>query len=322
HRPFCALCARRGVCSLRPRRNLRARVSGPRGLPPNRRPARRRCGRRGARASRGARRFCRVARQSRKTKHGLVHARRAPHAARGAGVDGQRRDDRQRLDQPARRAEQSRRAGRAPLRIAVSGDGDSLARDRMSIAGTEPSAVPHIRPVRLGPQDVHVERRADGTLLLTSPQPLALYPTKITERLEFWAREAPDRIFMAQRDDTGAWRTVTYAQALRHARAIGTTLLRRGLSAERPVVILSGNSIEHALIALGALYAGIPHAPVSPAYSLVSADFSRLRAIIDLLTPGLVLAADGAAFAHAVAAVVPESAEVVVSRNAPHGRRA
>jgi feruloyl-CoA synthase len=192
----------------------------------------------------------------------------------------------------------------------------------MSIAGKEPSTAPRIRPVRLGPQDVHVERRADGTLLLTSPQPLAPYPAKITERLEFWAREAPDRVFMAQRGNEGAWRTVTYAQALRHARAIGAALLRRGLSAERPVVIFSGNSIEHALLALGALYAGIPHVPVSPAYSLVSSDFGRLRAIVDLLTPGLVFATDGAAFSRAIAAAVPESAEVVVARNAPHGRRA
>jgi feruloyl-CoA synthase len=191
----------------------------------------------------------------------------------------------------------------------------------MSIAGTEPSAVPRIRPVRLGPQDVQVERRADGALLLTSPQPLAPYPTKITERLEFWARETPTRAFMAQRDDTGAWRTVTYAQALRHARAIGAALLQRGLSADRPVVILSGNSIEHALIALGALYAGIPHAPVSPAYSLVSGDFARLRAIIDLVTPGLVFVADGAAFARAIAAAIPEGAEVVAAPNGPPGRR-
>ena len=99
-------------------------------------------------------------------------------------------------------------------------------------------------------------------------------PTKLTERLEHWAKAAPDRIFMAQRDGSGGWRTVTYAQALEQARAHRRGAARRAISrAERPIVILSGNDIEHALLALGALYVGIPHAPISPAYSLVSSDF-------------------------------------------------
>jgi feruloyl-CoA synthase len=177
-----------------------------------------------------------------------------------------------------------------------------------------------LRQVTLGPQDVIVEKRADGSMLLRSPQPLGPYPTKITERLVYWAKQAPDRVLFAQRDATGAWRTVTYAQALQQARAIGQALLARNLSAERPIAILSGNDIEHALLALGALYAGIPHAPISPAYSLVSSDLARLRSIFELVTPGLVFAADGNAFARAIQSVVPADVEVVVTRNPTQGR--
>jgi len=177
------------------------------------------------------------------------------------------------------------------------------------------SSTAPLRKVALGPQDVIVETRADGCLLLRSPQALGPYPNKITERLVHWAEVAPDRILFAQRDAQGAWRKVTYAQALEQARAIGEALLARNLSAERPIAILSGNDIEHALLALGALYASIPYAPISPAYSLVSTDFGRLRSIIELITPGLIFAADGSAFARAIEAVVPNDVEVVVTRN-------
>ncbi len=164
----------------------------------------------------------------------------------------------------------------------------------MSDAAAVMAPRPRIRPVTLGPQDVTVDHRSDGAMLLRSPQPLGRYPDKLTERLEFWAAETPGQVFLAQRDANGDWRTVTYEQALEFARRIGEALLARNLSAERPLVILSGNDIEHALLALGALYAGIPHAPISPAYSLMSGDFGKLRAILKLLTPGLVFAADGA----------------------------
>jgi feruloyl-CoA synthase len=177
-----------------------------------------------------------------------------------------------------------------------------------------------MRPVRLGPRDVVVDRRPDGTIHLRSPHPLPPYPVKITERLEHWAAVAPERTFLAQRDATGGWRKVSYAQALDQARRIGAALLERNLSAERPVVILSGNDIEHALLALGAMYVGIPYAPISPAYSLISSDFGKLRYIFDLLTPGLVFASDGAPFARAIAAVVPDNLEVVLAYNPLAGR--
>jgi feruloyl-CoA synthase len=172
-----------------------------------------------------------------------------------------------------------------------------------------------VRPVRLAPAEVVVDRRDDGIIHLRSPHALAPYPDKLTERLEHWAAATPDRVFMAQRDAAGGWRTITYAQTLASVRRIGEALLRRNLSAERPIVILSGNDLEHALLGLAANYVGIPYAPISPAYSLISNDFAKLRAIVDLLTPGLVFAADGAAYARAIAAVVPGDVEVVVARN-------
>ena len=192
----------------------------------------------------------------------------------------------------------------------------------MTVVSARSQTIAGTRRVNLGPQDVTAERRADGTILLRSPQPLGRYPGKLTERLEFWAAETPTKAFFAQRDRNGDWRTITYEQALEFARRIGQSLLERNLSAERPIVILSGNDIEHALLALAALYVGIPHAPISPAYSLMSGDFGKLRSIVDLLTPGLVFACDGNQFAKAIDAVVPDDVEVVVTRNAPERRPA
>ena len=178
------------------------------------------------------------------------------------------------------------------------------------------------RQVRLGPSEVVVEERADGFIHMRSPHPLGPYPTKLTERLEHWARQAPDRLLFAQRDDKGAWRGVTYAEALDRARRIGEALLRRPVSPERPIAILSGNDIEHGLLGLAALYIGVPYVPISPAYSLVSQDFGKLRHVLDLLTPGLVFAADGRAFERAMEAVVPPDVEMIVARNPPAKRRA
>ena len=182
-------------------------------------------------------------------------------------------------------------------------------------------AVAPLRAVRLAAPDCAVERRGDGTLLIRSRAELGPYPARITERLIHWAERTPQRVFMADRDPaSGGWRTITYAQTLAQVRAIGAALLRRDLSAERPLMILSGNDIEHALIGLAAVHVGIPYAPISPAYSLVSTDFGKLRQIVALLTPGLVFASDGAAFARAIDATVPAGIEIAVARHPPEGR--
>src|SRR5262245_49804860 len=183
----------------------------------------------------------------------------------------------------------------------------------------EAAAAP-MRAVQLGPRDVVAERRGDGTILLRSPHTLAPYPAKLTERLEHWAAAAPARTFLAQRAPSG-WRKLGYGETLTCVRRLGAALLERDLSPARPLVILSGNDIEHALIALAAMYVGVPYAPVSPAYALISNDFAKLKSIIDLLTPGLVFAADGQAYARAIAAALPPDVEVVVTRNPIPGRR-
>jgi feruloyl-CoA synthase len=115
---------------------------------------------------------------------------------------------------------------------------------------------------------------------------------------------------------------LTYADTLEGARRIGQALLDRGLSAERPLAILSGNDLEHALLALGAQHVGVPYAPISPAYSLVSNEFGKLREIIDLITPGLVFAASGSAYWAALEAAVPPDTEVAVMADPPPGRAA
>jgi feruloyl-CoA synthase len=177
------------------------------------------------------------------------------------------------------------------------------------------------RPVRLGKLDAVFTERPDGSLVVRNPEPLAPHPARLTERLEHWARTAPDRIYIARRAPGGGdWIRVTYAQAHARMRAIGAALLARGLSPERPIAILSGNGIEHALLALAALHVGIPYSAISVPYSLVSTDFGKLKHIIGLLEPGLVFVDDGALFAKAIAAAVPESAELVVLANPTNDR--
>ena len=189
-----------------------------------------------------------------------------------------------------------------------------------AIKDTGPAGSAQLRPVRLGALDAVLDRRADGTIHIRAAQSLDTFHGKLSEPLEHWAKAAPDRLFLAQRDAQDQWRKRSYAETLADVRRIGAALLRRGLSAERPLVILSGNDIEHALLALGAMYVGIPYAPISPAYSLMSNDFGKLRGIINLLTPGLVFANDGGPFARAIYETVPDEIELVVARN-PLGDR-
>jgi feruloyl-CoA synthase len=155
---------------------------------------------------------------------------------------------------------------------------------------------------RYAPPGVDVDRRADGSILLRSPQPPVRPARAVGEWLAQWAAAAPERTFLAERAGEG-WRRLSYREALDAARRIGQALLDRGLGAEQPVAILSDNGIDHALLALGAMHVGVPVAPVSPAYSLMSKDFAKLKAIVGLLRPGLVYCADPAKFAPALAAV-------------------
>ena len=157
-------------------------------------------------------------------------------------------------------------------------------------------------PLRFAPPQVNLDKRPDGSVLLRSPQRLGAYPRCVTEWLVHWSHAAPERVFLAERKGD-AWRKLSYRETYGAVRRIGQALLDRGLTAERPVAILSDNGIDHALMALGAMHVGIPAAPVSPAYSLMSQDFGKLKLIFKLLEPGLVYAADPQKFAAALAAV-------------------
>ena len=175
---------------------------------------------------------------------------------------------------------------------------------------------PAFRKVSLGPADVRVERDAGGRFLLRHPAPLGACPRRLTDRLLRWADEAPERSFVAKRRGDGAWRRISYAEALAAARSIGEAMLARGLSAERPLMILSENDLEHAMLALAALHVGVPYVPVSPAYSLVSRDYGRLRYVTELMSPGLVYAAD-ARYSAAVEAAVRPGTEVLWGNDYP-----
>ena len=177
-----------------------------------------------------------------------------------------------------------------------------------------------MRAVRMGPLEVTLERRADGALLVRPTAPISEFPPRLTDRLRHWAATAPDRTFLAARGASGAWRQVSYAETLAAVRSLGQALLDRGLSAEQPLVILSGNAIDHGLLALAALHVGVPYCPVSPAYSLLSRDFGKLRYAIELLTPGLVYAEDGQAYGAAIAAAVPPGIELAVGTHPPTSR--
>ncbi|HOB66890.1 feruloyl-CoA synthase [Ottowia sp.] len=193
----------------------------------------------------------------------------------------------------------------------------------MSNPQAAPKAPPKYRPLTFGVTRAEVREQPDGAQYVRAEQPLDAHAQRMSDRLIHWAREAPDRTFIAQRvrtadGKTGDWRHVTYAQALDAARRIGQALLDRGLSQERPVVVLSDNGIDHALLALGCIYAGVPFSPASPAYSTISKDYGKLRHVVDTLTPGLIWAEDGDRYGAAIAAVAPQGCEVAVSRHADH----
>jgi len=163
--------------------------------------------------------------------------------------------------------------------------------------------------LRYAPAEVHVEKRADGATILRSPQALKPYARAVGDWLLHWYERAPERTFIAERKGDG-WRRVSYRDALADARRIGQALLNLGLGPDKPVAILSDNSVDHALLALGAMHVGVPVAPISPAYSLMSKDFAKLRYIFELLKPGLVFAAEPDKFAPALAAVGATSTPV------------
>ncbi|NIY76495.1 feruloyl-CoA synthase [Thalassospira sp. HF15] len=176
-------------------------------------------------------------------------------------------------------------------------------------------AEPGLRPVRMGDTRVSVSKKDNGTIYIRSAETPDDYPRAITDKLDEWAEKTPDRLFLADRDKTGGWQKRSYLETRNEVRNLAQYLIGQDLSEDRPVLILSGNSLEHGLLALASMYAGIPYAPVSPAYSLISTDFAKLRHICDLLNPGLIFVDDGAKYAKALAAVMPKDARLLVLEN-------
>jgi len=175
------------------------------------------------------------------------------------------------------------------------------------------------RSLKFGIDKVKFRLNDQGVTYLEADQELEPYAKTITERFMHWAKIKPNETILAQRKvlesgQLGDWQKITYAQALQSARQIGQALLKRGLNAERPVLILSENSIDHALMALACIYVGIPYCPASPAYSTVSQDFEKLHHIIKTLTPGLVFAFDGEKYEKAILKAVSPETEVVISK--------
>jgi len=151
--------------------------------------------------------------------------------------------------------------------------------------------------------DVVSERAGDGTLLLRSAEPLGEHPLTVIHSLRARGHEEPGHVLVAERAQDGSWRTRTYGEAVKAAESIGQALLEMGLGPDRPLLILSGNGVDHLLMTLAAMTAGIPVAPVSVAYSLQSRDHARIRAVTELIKPGAVFADDAGRFAAALDAV-------------------
>jgi feruloyl-CoA synthase len=185
---------------------------------------------------------------------------------------------------------------------------------------------PQFRHLEFGVTRIERREAAHGVCYVKAENALLEPPVSLVERMAHWVQVQPDQTFMARRaapaqagQARGDWQHLTYAQAWGKARAIAQAFIDRGLSAERPVVILSENSLEHALMALGALIAGVAYVPASPPYSLVSQDYDKLHHIMRLCTPGLVFASD-ARYAKAIAATVPADCEVVLCEGDVPGR--
>ncbi|CAN7697030.1 feruloyl-CoA synthase [Pseudorhodoferax sp. LjRoot39] len=199
-----------------------------------------------------------------------------------------------------------------------------MTETRQAAAGSQGAAAPRFRAAPYGVTRGVLREGADGVRYLSAEGPLPHYAHRMNDRLVHWAATAPERTFIAQREQLadgsrGDWIRLSYSQFLARARCIAQALLQYGLSDERPVAILAENSLDHALVAFGCLLIGVPHCPVSTPYALVSKDYEKLRHVMRTLTPGLVFAAD-ARFGPAIAATVEPGVPVVLGTGRLEGR--
>jgi feruloyl-CoA synthase len=185
------------------------------------------------------------------------------------------------------------------------------------------NSVPAPRPVsfrdpRYAARQLEVERRADGSILLFNPMPFDTSATTTLQPLARWSVEAPQRVWLAERSGDG-WRTATYGEAAQQVAALAGGLAALGLGPDRPLLILSRNGIDHALVSYGAMSLGCPIAPIAPQYGLAGADLSRLAHACGVIQPGAVLVDDAVAFEGALASDILAGLPVIASRNGRAG---
>ncbi len=183
---------------------------------------------------------------------------------------------------------------------------------------------PKFRPLQFGVTRVILKDGVNGTQYVKADQALEAFPVRLTDRLQQWAQVKPEQTIFARREKLadgclGNWRHLSYSDAWHTSRNIAQSLINRGLSIDRPVVILSENSFEHAELALGCMLAGVPFVPTSPAYSLISQDYDKLKHVLRTVTPGMVFAGDSR-YAKAIAATVADDVEIVMSEGDVDGR--
>ncbi len=177
------------------------------------------------------------------------------------------------------------------------------------------------RDLELGDLTTLLTKEADGSCLLKAKAPLETYPRTILDRLELWFKTKPDQIFIAQREKgSGNWRSLTYKETWTSIRHLASALNQLSLSTERPIAILSGNSIEHALLGFAAMYIGVPYAPISPQYSLASTNFSKLKQVLNVITPGAIFVDNVASYANAINASLPSDVPVICGEGSIEGR--
>lgn len=179
----------------------------------------------------------------------------------------------------------------------------------------------NIRKLELGDLTTILSKQDDGSILLNAATPLAPYPRTMLDRLEHWARVNPHHKFISQREIQGNWRSLSYGEAWIRIRELATSLDFFSLSVDRPVAILSGNSIEHALLGLAAMYIGVPYASISPQYSLATTNYNKLIQVLDLITPGIIFVDNANIFAKAIQASLPEDVVVICCEGNIEGRK-
>jgi feruloyl-CoA synthase len=186
----------------------------------------------------------------------------------------------------------------------------------------KPGEPPPFKPLPMKAPSLDVVRKSDGTVYLNSRHPLTQMHRSIAHLLETKAAQHPERRFIGERTPlpdgkTGEWRFITYGEANAHANAIAQALLDRGLGPDAPLMIMSGNSIRHAVMMLGAMKARVPIAPVSVAYSLMSSDHGKLRHVFETAAPKMIFAEQGPVYARALGALKLDGVEVVTAIAAP-----